>query len=162
MSTVRLVIVILVLGTVLLLAVQNTSPALPLVFLGMTSLALPLAVWLMLALSLGSLTTLLFTALLGAGYGGNHRRQSAYKYRPQPFYEPSPAANAAAREQADSGSRSRPSTTADRVGIIVLRLPRPRGQPVVLTAILHLRMGGASGKPGPISPLLRHIATGKP
>jgi uncharacterized integral membrane protein len=116
MSTVRLVIVILVLGTVLLLAVQNTSPALPLVFLGMTSLALPLAVWLMLALSLGALTTLLFTALLGAGYGGNHRRQSAYKYRPQPFYEPSPAANAAAREQADSGSRSRPSTTADRRG----------------------------------------------
>jgi uncharacterized integral membrane protein len=112
MPTARLVIVILVLGTVLLLAVQNTSPALPLVFLGMTSLALPLAVWLMLALALGSFTTLLFTALLGTGYGGNHRRKTAYKYRPQPFYEPSPAANAAAREQAESRDRSQASSTA--------------------------------------------------
>jgi uncharacterized integral membrane protein len=108
MSTVRLVIVLLVLGTVLLLAVQNTSPALPLVFLGIQTLALPLAVWLVLAIALGALTTLLLTALLrSAGGRSNGGGRTAYKYRPQPFYEPSPAADAAAREQSREGTDTR-------------------------------------------------------
>jgi hypothetical protein len=95
MSTVRLVIVILVLGTVLLLAVQNTSPALPLVFLGMTS-PRPAA---------GGLAGagphcprsphhLAVDRLAGGRlwWQSNRGGRSAYKYRPQPFYEPSPAA----------------------------------------------------------------------
>jgi hypothetical protein len=111
MATVRLVIVLLILGTVLLLAVQNTTPALPLVFLGGQTGTLPLAVWLLLAIALGALTTLFFTALLGSGGGGS--RSKAYKYRPQPFYEPADtraAARDAVEDLSDSGPTSHRST----------------------------------------------------
>ena len=84
MATVRLVIVVIIVGAVVLLAVQNTSPALPLVFLGGQTGSLPLSLWLLLAIALGALTTLLATALLQANVGPG-KRGKAYKYRPQPF-----------------------------------------------------------------------------
>jgi hypothetical protein len=102
MTPVRLVIVLLVLGAVVLLAVQNTSPALPLVFLGGQTLALPLSVWLVMAMALGALTTLLFSVLLG-GSTGSGKRSKAYKYRPQPFYEPADT-QAAAQDAAEEGA----------------------------------------------------------
>jgi uncharacterized integral membrane protein len=89
MATARLVVVLLVLGAVLLLAIQNTAPALPLVFLGGRTLALPLGVWLAAAIGLGALTTLVLTALLkSTGRPGQGRRR--YQYEPQAFYEPAP------------------------------------------------------------------------
>ncbi|MFQ4139431.1 hypothetical protein PGN35_024250 [Nodosilinea sp. PGN35] len=92
MATVRLVVVLLVLGAVVLLGVQNLTPALPLVFFGGTTQALPLGVWLSGAVVLGALTTLLLTALLGTIGPGGGRRSTAYKYRPQTFYEPTDSA----------------------------------------------------------------------
>lgn len=118
MATVRLVIVLLVLGTVVLLVVQNTAPVLPLVILGGQTVALPLSVWLVSAIALGGLTTLVLTALLGSS-GGQGSRSRAYKYRPQPFYEPADTRNAArdAAEDMASGQsdqRSSPASGSNR------------------------------------------------
>lgn len=88
MATVRLIVVVLVLGLVVLLGVQNLAPALPLVFFGGSTQALPLGVWLAGAVLLGALTTLVLTALLGSTGGRDRSRSAAYKYRPQSFYEP--------------------------------------------------------------------------
>ncbi len=88
MATIRLIVVLLVLGAVLLLGVQNLAPALPLVFFGGTTQALPLGIWLTGAVGLGALTTLVLTALLGSIGPSSGDRSTAYKYRPQSFYEP--------------------------------------------------------------------------
>ena len=87
MATTRLVVGLLVLGTLLLLGLQNLSPSLPLVFLGGRTLALPTGFWLVLAILLGGLTTLAMNAAVGLPNRGksSHNR---YKYEPQPFYEP--------------------------------------------------------------------------
>lgn len=88
MATIRLIVVLLVLGAVLLLGVQNLAPTLPLVFFGGTTQALPLGIWLAGAVGLGALTTLVLTALLGSIGPSGGNRSTAYKYRPQSFYEP--------------------------------------------------------------------------
>ncbi len=119
MATARLVIVLLMLGTVVLLAVQNTSPTLPLVFLGGQTVALPLSVWLLIAICLGALTTLGFTALLGSR-GKPGGRSKAYKYRPQPFYEPANP-DRAAREAAEDMASGQDRRSAGRSS------PRPQG-----------------------------------
>ncbi len=108
MATARLAIVLLVLGTVLLLVVQNTAPALPLVFLGARTLALPLGVWLGLAIALGALTTVgLILVLPFTRPGGRSGRSPAYKYKAQPFYEPThPDATGASATSADAASQS--------------------------------------------------------
>jgi len=112
MATVRLVIVVIIVGAVLLLAVQNTSPALPLVFLGGQTGSLPLSLWLLLAIALGALTTLLATALLQANVGPG-KRGKAYKYRPQPFYEPADT-QAAAENVAEDRTFRQPSSQSTR------------------------------------------------
>ena len=45
MAVIRLILLVAVLGGLTLLLVQNWSPALPLVFLGIRTQALPLAIW---------------------------------------------------------------------------------------------------------------------
>ena len=119
MVTARLAIVLLVLGTVLLLIVQNTAPALPLVFLGARTLALPVGIWLGLAIALGALTTLGLTAgLTFSRPGRKSGRSPAYKYKAQPFYEPTnpdvtgasaPSADAANQSSSRFSRRDRPS-----------------------------------------------------
>ncbi|MBD2112996.1 MULTISPECIES: hypothetical protein [Cyanophyceae] len=112
MATIRLIVVLLVLGAVLLLGVQNLAPALPLVFFGGTTQALPLGIWLTGAVGLGALTTLALTALLGSIGPSGGNRSTAYKYRPQSFYEPtsSPSGTASTgqtgRNYTTPGSRS--------------------------------------------------------
>jgi hypothetical protein len=89
MAPARLAVIVLLLGTVLLLIVQNTAPALPLVFLGVQTLTLPVGIWLGLAIGLGALTTIGLAVLLDVKSGGRSKsRSQAYKYRPQSFYEP--------------------------------------------------------------------------
>jgi uncharacterized integral membrane protein len=112
MATVRLVIVLIIVGVVVLLAVQNTSPALPLVFLGGQTGSLPLSVWLLLAIALGALTTLSFAVLLGSN-AGRGKRSKAYKYRPQPFYEPADT-QAAAEDAAEDRTFRQPSSQSTR------------------------------------------------
>ncbi|MGB3309325.1 MAG: hypothetical protein WBG32_23380 [Nodosilinea sp.] len=111
MATVRLIVVVLTLGLVVLLGVQNLTPALPLVFFGGSTQALPLGVWLAIAVLLGALTTLVLTALLGSVGAGNRSRSTAYKYRPQSFYEPTGPGAAASTNRAPGDRPSPPPYT---------------------------------------------------
>jgi hypothetical protein len=63
MQPIRLAIALILLGGLVLLTVQNLSPALPLVILGSTTQALPLAVWIGGAIAAGAATTLILSAL---------------------------------------------------------------------------------------------------
>ena len=64
MQPIRLAIALILLGGLVLLTVQNLSPALPLVILGGSTQPLPLAVWIGGAIAAGALTTLALSALL--------------------------------------------------------------------------------------------------
>jgi len=97
MRTSRLVVAVLILCSLVILATQNLSPSLSLVFLGLRSVPLPLGVWLVAAIALGILTTIgIFTLLdMGAAPGRAQRRQ----WRVQPD-EPPPSSRG-------NGERSR-------------------------------------------------------
>ncbi len=64
MPIARLIILLLLLLGVTLLALQNWSPALPLVFWGMETQPLPLGVWIAIAIVAGALTSLFISGLL--------------------------------------------------------------------------------------------------
>ncbi|WP_071188619.1 hypothetical protein [Trichormus sp. NMC-1] len=64
MAVIRLILLVAVLGGLMLLLVQNLSPALPLVFLGMRTQALPLALWIFLSIATGAFTSILIATLL--------------------------------------------------------------------------------------------------
>ncbi|WP_016950999.1 hypothetical protein [Anabaena sp. PCC 7108] len=64
MAVIRLILLVAVLGGLTLLLVQNLSPALPLVFLGMRTQALPLALWIFLSIATGAFTSILINTLL--------------------------------------------------------------------------------------------------
>lgn len=63
MAVIRLTLLVTVLGGLTLLLVQNWSPVLPLVFLGMRSQPLPLALWILFSTAAGAGTSLLITSL---------------------------------------------------------------------------------------------------
>ncbi|MBP5975529.1 LapA family protein [Brasilonema sp. CT11] len=63
MAVFRLFLLMTVLGGLTLLLVQNLSPVLPLVFLGMKSKALPLAIWILFSTAAGAFTTVFVTSL---------------------------------------------------------------------------------------------------
>lgn len=63
MAWTRLILLIVVLAALVVLTIQNLSPALSLVFLGGQTQALPLAFWLLCAIALGSLTAILIKLL---------------------------------------------------------------------------------------------------
>lgn len=56
MPAIRILLLMLVLGSVALLALQNLSPVLALVFLGAKTQALPVGVWILAAIAMGALT----------------------------------------------------------------------------------------------------------
>ncbi|HAZ46871.1 MAG TPA: hypothetical protein DCZ55_21055 [Cyanobacteria bacterium UBA11371] len=60
---IRLVLLLLVLGGLTLFAVQNWSPVLPMVFLGIKTASLPLAMWILFAIAAGLVTSWLMAAL---------------------------------------------------------------------------------------------------
>ncbi|MBD2500819.1 LapA family protein [Anabaena azotica] len=76
MAVIRLTLLVAVLGGLTLLLVQNLSPALPLVFLGMRSQPLPLALWILFSTAAGAGTSLLITSLfrLSSYFGGQPRQ----------------------------------------------------------------------------------------
>ncbi|MEB3358884.1 MAG: hypothetical protein VKK04_19315 [Synechococcales bacterium] len=78
MSIAKLILLLLVLGALVVFALENWLPAVPLVILGSSTVALPLAVWILGAIAAGALTTLVVTLLLRLGGGGNvpSRRRS--------------------------------------------------------------------------------------
>ena len=63
MPIIRIALLLVVVGGLTLLLVQNWFPNLPLVFLGMTTQPLPLVVWILISLTAGAFTSLLLTAL---------------------------------------------------------------------------------------------------
>lgn len=62
MALIRLFLLLVVLGCLTLLLMQNWSPVLPLRFLGVQSQPLPLAVWILFAVVAGAITALFITA----------------------------------------------------------------------------------------------------
>lgn len=75
MRTSGLVVAALIVSGLVVLAVQNLSPALPLVFLGVQSIPLPLGVWLSGAIALGALTTLAIATLANINFLPSQRPQ---------------------------------------------------------------------------------------
>lgn len=74
----RLVVVALIAAALIILAFQNSSPSLALVFLGFRTVTLPLGVWLSGAIALGVLTTIAIAALANLSilpHGRASRRQ---------------------------------------------------------------------------------------
>ncbi|HEY9629446.1 MAG TPA: hypothetical protein V6C84_19265 [Coleofasciculaceae cyanobacterium] len=67
MLAIRIIPILLILSGMVLFALQNLSPALPLVILGTPTLALPLALWIGGAIAAGAITTLLISGLSGLG-----------------------------------------------------------------------------------------------
>ncbi|MEA5618397.1 LapA family protein [Cronbergia sp. UHCC 0137] len=63
MALTRLILLVAVLGGITLLLVQNLSPVLPLVFLGMRTQALPYALWILLSIAAGAFTSILINTL---------------------------------------------------------------------------------------------------
>lgn len=86
----QVILLLAILGGLSLLLVQNWSPVLPLVFLGLTTPALPLAVWILISLAAGAGTTIAIAVLNNlANYFARplpkNKRQVKPPFRPQPF-----------------------------------------------------------------------------
>lgn len=64
LRSILLLLLLVVLASLLLFAVQNLSPSLSLVFLGIQTPALPLTVWILAAVALGVVTVLVIASLL--------------------------------------------------------------------------------------------------
>ncbi|MBN3926142.1 LapA family protein [Nostoc sp. NMS4] len=63
MAVIRLILLVAVLGGLTLLLVQNFSPALSLVFLGVRTQPLPLAIWILFSTATGAFTSILIATL---------------------------------------------------------------------------------------------------
>ncbi len=80
MAVIRLILLVGVLLVLTLLLVQNFSPALPLVFLGVRSQPLPLAMWILLSVVAGGITQVLISGLYELA---NYFWESSKQTRPQ-------------------------------------------------------------------------------
>lgn len=79
----KLVVAALIVAVLVILALQNSSPSLALVFLGLRTVTLPLGVWLTAAIALGALTTLAIAALTGLGFdAGSRANRRRWTVRP--------------------------------------------------------------------------------
>lgn len=75
MAVFRLILLLTVLGGLTLLLVQNWSPVLSLVFLGMKSKPIPLAIWILFSTAAGAFTTVFVTSLFNlSNYFAQQRR----------------------------------------------------------------------------------------
>jgi uncharacterized integral membrane protein len=75
MAVTRLILLLVVIGILTLLLVQNWSPVLSLVFLANRSIPLPLAVWVFLSTAAGAVTSLVMTSLFKvSNYFGEPQR----------------------------------------------------------------------------------------
>ncbi|NEQ32220.1 MAG: hypothetical protein F6K04_14670 [Leptolyngbya sp. SIO4C5] len=88
--TTRLVALLLAVGALVLFALQNTSPALPLVFLGVQTQALPIAVWLVGAIAAGAITALLLAGLMDLAGGRSPANPRSGWTQPQGDKPPRP------------------------------------------------------------------------
>ncbi len=104
MAVIRLILLVAVLGGLTLLLVQNFSPALSLVFLGVRTQPLPLAIWIFFSTATGAFTSVLIATLfkLSSYFVGGQRQTPN---RPNPT---SPRAKATPREEPTSRPASPP------------------------------------------------------
>ena len=80
MAVIRLILLVAVLGGLTLLLVQNWSPVLSLVILGIRTQPLPLAMWILFSTAAGAFTSVSITILLKlSNYLGGQQRQTSFK-----------------------------------------------------------------------------------
>ncbi|MCT7986490.1 LapA family protein [Laspinema sp. A4] len=89
------VLLLVILGGLTIFALQNTSPSLTLVFLGMRSIALPLSVWILAAIALGVVTAWAIAILFGLyRYWDTRNPRPRRAQRPaEPIAPPPPRGN---------------------------------------------------------------------
>ncbi|WP_414512844.1 LapA family protein [Nostoc sp. PCC 9305] len=104
MAVIRLILLVAVLGGLTLLLVQNFSPALSLVFLGVRTQPLPLAIWILFSTATGAFTSILIATLFNlSNYFVAGQRQT-----PSRATTPSSRAKATRREEPTSRPPSPP------------------------------------------------------
>ncbi|MEH2410260.1 LapA family protein [Nostoc sp.] len=104
MAVIRLILLVAVLGGLTLLLVQNLSPALSLVFLGVRTQPLPLAIWILFSTATGAFTSILIATLFNlSNYFVAGQRRT-----PDRSTATSPRAKATRREEPTSRPASPP------------------------------------------------------
>ncbi|MEH1947827.1 MAG: LapA family protein [Nostoc sp.] len=110
MAVIRLILLVAVLGGLTLLLVQNFSPALSLVFLGVRTQPLPLAIWILFSTATGAFTSILIATLFNlSNYFVAGQRQT-----PSRTTTPSSRAKATRREEPTSRPASPPPPASKR------------------------------------------------
>lgn len=107
MALIRLLLLVGVMGSLTLLLVQNWSPVLPLVFLGMRTQSLPLALWILFSTAAGAFTSLLIASLFKlSNYFVRQKSpsplQSTSNREPIPRTEPSPTSTTKTESRASN------------------------------------------------------------
>lgn len=113
MSVIRLILLLAVLGCLTLLLVQNWSPVLPLVFLGLQSQPLPLSMWILFSVVAGAFTSLFIT---GCFQLSNYFAQSKPKKRRRAAETSPPRSTQSSKANYTAADTSQPktaSTTSD-------------------------------------------------
>lgn len=108
MKTSRLILLLLVVGGLTLLLVQNTRPVLPLRFLGWQTPALPLAIWLLLAVAAGVLTILALSILVTPPPKSKYRPTAYSRFSEEPPSREEPPQSARPRPSAAESDYSEP------------------------------------------------------
>ncbi|WAK73669.1 LapA family protein [Arthrospira sp. PCC 9108] len=90
MSGKSAIAILIIVGGLVLLTIQNLSPAISLVFLGMQLPTLPLSVWLLIFLFIGILTSLMIASLFQLSYTPSPSRPKASKKPIQPSPQSNP------------------------------------------------------------------------
>lgn len=113
MSVIRLILLLAVLGCLTLLLVQNWSPVLPLVFLGLQSQPLPLSMWILFSVVAGAFTSLFIT---GCFQLSNYFAQSKPRKRRKAAETSPPRSTQSSKANYTAANTSQPktaSTTSD-------------------------------------------------
>ena len=101
----QIILLLVILGGLALLLLQNWSPVLPLVFLGLTTPALPLAVWILISLVAGASTSLAIASLFNlANYFAQPKPTKKRQFTPPP--RPQPSSNTYSKQPAQESSNS--------------------------------------------------------
>lgn len=83
MTVIRLILLVAVLGGLTLLLVQNLSPAIPLVFLGLQTQPIPLAIWMLLGAAAGACTSLSIGSLVQLSSRNVRQQRQTTSYEPK-------------------------------------------------------------------------------
>lgn len=121
MRTLRIVVAVLIVCSLVILAVQNSSPLIALNVLGVSSVALPVGVWFTGAIALGSLTAIAIAVLTDIGIAASSRAS-----RRRWTVRPDPADTATSRNSRSSRSQDgRPPEPSPRRESVFQTPPRP-------------------------------------